>query len=1139
MTLKNILVANRGEIAVRIMRAAAELGIKSTGVHAQDDALSLHTRKCDLSVGLNGRGPAAYLDGASIIAAALEAGCDAVHPGYGFLSENAGFARACQKAGLTFIGPQPSVLELFGDKAAARQLAEKCNVPLLPGINHAATLEEARGFFEGLGDGEAMVIKAIHGGGGRGMRIVASLEELDDAYERCQSEARLAFGNGDVYVERRITRARHIEIQIVGDGSGDVIALGERECSLQRRHQKLVEIAPAPFLPEALRQRLTASALEMAKAIKYVSLGTFEFLVDAEDLSEESPFAFIEANARLQVEHPVTEEVMGVDLVQTQILIAGGAALADVGLNSDKPLSPRGFAIQTRINMEVMKADGTTKPTGGVLTTFEPSSGPGIRVDTFGYAGYRTSPSYDSLLAKQIVHSHSADFSVALAKAYRALCEFRIEGLQTNLSFLQNLLQHEALTTGALYTRFVDDHAAELAEDDTDHERLFFSQEMKAAAGGEKRTTGATIDASDPLAVLAHGKAEDGAPATVHAAEPVSSVAAARGPDGSFPIEAPIQGTIVSVDVAEGDLVQKGASLIVMEAMKMEHVIHAPESGYVRLLGVEAGDTIFEGHPLIFLEPAEGDKETAHAEIDVDLDFVRPDLQDVIDRHAFGLDENRPEAVAKRKKIGHRTARANIMDLCDEGSFAEYGSLALAAQRRRRSMEDLIKNTPGDGMVAGIGSVNGDLFDDKAAQVVAMSYDYTVLAGTQGKNNHTKKDRMFEIAEKQKLPVVFFTEGGGGRPGDTDGTGVAGLDCLAFHYFGRLSGLVPLVGVNAGRCFAGNASLLGCCDVIIATEDSTIGMGGPAMIEGGNLGIYRPEEVGPMSVQVPNGVVDIAVKDEEEAVVVAKKYLSYFQGTTRDYEVHDQRKLRTIIPENRLRIYDVREVIETICDVDSVLEIRRGFGPGMVTALGRIEGRPMGVIANNPEHLAGAVTSDGADKAARFMQLCDAFDIPILMLCDTPGIMVGPEAEKTGLVRHANRLFVTGGSLTVPFFTIILRKAYGLGAQAMAGGSFRAPIFSIAWPTGEVGGMGLEGAVKLGYRNELAAIEDPEERKKTFDDMVAASYERGKAINAASHLEFDDVIDPHDSRHWILSALKSAPPILPRVGKKRPMVDTW
>src|SRR5581483_1646116 len=512
-------------------------------------------------------------------------------------------------------------------------------------------------------------------------------------------------------------------------------------------------------------------------------------------------------------------------------------------------------------------------------------------------------------------------------------------------------------------------------------------------------------------------------------------------------------------------------------------------SGIVRRIAVAERDAVFEGHPLAFIEEAEVSVAESEAAEAVDPDYIRPDLAAVHERHHIGLDAARPDAVERRRRTGQRTARENIEDLCDPGSLVEYGPLVIAAQRRRRSIEDLIKRTPADGMIAGIGRVNGELFDESRSRCAVMSYDYTVLAGTQGSQNHRKKDRLFELAEKWRLPVVVFAEGGGGRPGDTDGLAFAGLDCMAFHYFGRLSGLVPLVGITSGRCFAGNAALLGCCDVIIATAGSNIGMGGPAMIEGGGLGIFRPEEVGPMEVQVPNGVVDVPVADEAEAVRVAKKYLSYFQGPLPRWECADQRVLRGLIPENRLRVYDVRAVIETLADRGSVLELRRQFGLGMVTALIRVEGRPLGLVANNPVHLAGAIDSAAADKAARFMQLCDAFDLPILFLCDTPGIMVGPEVEKTALVRHAARMFVIGASLSVPCFTIILRKGYGLGAQAMAAGSFKAPFFTVAWPTGEFGGMGLEGAVKLGYRNELAAVDDAAERKALFDKMVAKMYE--------------------------------------------------
>jgi acetyl-CoA carboxylase carboxyltransferase component len=414
-----------------------------------------------------------------------------------------------------------------------------------------------------------------------------------------------------------------------------------------------------------------------------------------------------------------------------------------------------------------------------------------------------------------------------------------------------------------------------------------------------------------------------------------------------------------------------------------------------------------------------------------------------------------------------------------------------------------------------------------------------VLAGTQGFQGHRKKDRLFELAERFRLPLVLFAEGGGGRPGDTAAPQVSGLEVMAFALFGRLSGLVPLVGIVSGRCFAGNAALLGCCDVIIATEDASIGMAGPAMIEGGGLGQFHPDEVGPVSVQAANGVIDVLVSDEAAAVAAARQYLGYFQGTKADFECPDQRRLRAAIPEDRLRAYDVRVVLDELVDTGSLLELRRGWAPGIITALARLEGLPVGFIVNNPRHLGGAIDADGADKAARFLQLCDAHDLPVVFLCDTPGFMVGPEAERTAQVRHFARMFVVGASITVPFVTVILRKGYGLGAQAMAGGSFRAPALTVAWPTGEIGGMGLEGAVQLGFRKELDAEADPDARQALYERLVAAAYRNGKALNAATHFEIDDVIDPADTRSRILATLRAAPAPLRREGKKRPCVDTW
>jgi acetyl-CoA carboxylase carboxyltransferase component len=523
-----------------------------------------------------------------------------------------------------------------------------------------------------------------------------------------------------------------------------------------------------------------------------------------------------------------------------------------------------------------------------------------------------------------------------------------------------------------------------------------------------------------------------------------------------------------------------------------------------------------------------------------DPDLIRPELAEVIARHSFGLDKNRPNAVAKRQQKNLRTARANVDDLCNAGSFIEYGALAIAAQRGRRSEDDLISKTPTDGLIAGIGSVNGSLFRDDKSRCMVMAYDYTVLAGTQGYFNHKKMDRMLKLAHEQRLPLVFFAEGGGGRPGDVDAIGVmvAGLDLSTFGSFARLSGRVPMVGVVSGHCFAGNAALLGCCDVIIATKNSNIGMGGPVMIEGGGLGVFQPEEVGPMDVQTQNGVVDMEVADDTEAVAVAKQYLSYFQGTTPQWEAADQLHLRDLIPESRKRTYDVRKVIKAMADTDSFLELRPKFGPGMITGFLKIEGRPFGVIANNCMHMAGAIEAEGADKVARLMQICNAHGLPILSLCDTPGFMVGPEIEKRAQVRHVCRMFVIGSHLSVPYFTIVLRRGYGLGAMAMAKGGFHESFFTAAWPTGEFGAMGLEGAVKAGFKKELAAIVDPHEREALYEKLVAQLYERGKAINMASYLEIDAVIDPADTRKWIMQGLKSIP-AQPNHKTTHSFVDPW
>ena len=594
---------------------------------------------------------------------------------------------------------------------------------------------------------------------------------------------------------------------------------------------------------------------------------------------------------------------------------------------------------------------------------------------------------------------------------------------------------------------------------------------------------------------------------------------------------------IVELRHQVGSKFNKGSVLLVTELMKMHHDITAPFSGRVREIHVKSDQVVEAGDPLVTVQQC--DILTSDT---VEAPTVKPERKDVTDlayRLAMLEDDARPDAVAKRRATGQRTARENVDDLMDADSLNEYGALAVAAQRRRLDLDELIKKSPADGIITATGTINADQFGADASRCAVMAVDYTVMAGTQGYFHHQKMDRLLHIAHENTLPIIMFAEGGGGRPNDLDTSEllVAQLNVPSFLMFAKMAGQAPRITIVSGYCFAGNAVFPGMSDVVIATRNSNIGMGGPAMIEGGGLGIFKPEEIGPSDVQSANGVIDILVEDEAEAVAAAKKVLGYFQGAVNAVECNDQNLLCEIIPEKRQTAYSIHQVIETLCDADSITELRSGFGKGMVTVLGRIDGKPFGIFANSPNHLGGAIDADGADKAARFLQLCETFGLPVISLCDTPGFMVGPETEQQAQVRHASRLFLVGANLSVPLFTILTRKGYGLGAMAMAGGSFHQPAFMAAWPSGEIGAMGLEGAVRLGARDKLAAIKDDEERKHAFNALVEELYERGKAINAASVLEFDAVIDPADTRNWILRGLNMVGPIKKSPGRR--YVDSW
>jgi len=673
MTLSKLLVANRGEIAVRIVRAAADMEISTVAIFPSDDAESLHVQQADEAVRLEGRGVASYLDIGQIVSAAVSTGCDSVHPGYGFLAENAGFAKACVEAGLIFVGPLAETLELFGDKVRARAIAVENDVPVLTGSGELKSVDEASAFLESLGDGGTMILKAVSGGGGRGARAVNDAADLKSLYAEATAEAMNAFGDGTLFAERLITRARHIEVQILGDGTGAVSNFGERECSIQRRYQKVMEVAPAPNLPDGLRTRIIDSAQRLAVAVNYRSLGTFEFLVDATDLTDDSEFSFIEVNARLQVEHTVTEAVTGIDLVEAQLNVAAGFSLGDLGLEQADVPSPRGFAIQARVNMETVTPDGRTLPSAGMLSAFDPPTGPGVRTDTFGYAGYSTSPSFDSLIAKVIGHSKSSDFGDAIRRTYRALSEFRIEGVSTNLAFLQNLLQHPDFAEMKIHTRFVDEQIATLAD----------------SSNGAHPKRFAELAAAKVIA----------APAVM---------ADVEGPEGTVGVVSPTQGIVAELNVAEGDSVRVGDQIAVLEAMKFFHTVAAEINGIVRMVAVEQGGTALQGQPLVFIEEldeadlgerTESEDTSSQRQIGWDAELDELALRTNL-AHQMGGENN----VAFHKGRGKLTVRERIDALVDPGSFEEIGTLAGSATYDADG--NLTGFTPAN-TVIGVSKING------------------------------------------------------------------------------------------------------------------------------------------------------------------------------------------------------------------------------------------------------------------------------------------------------------------------------------------------------------------------------------------------------------------------------------------------
>lgn len=1081
--MSTVLVANRGEIAIRIARAAREIGLSTVGIYAADDAASLHKSYVDQSRQLPGEGAAAYLAQDAIIAIARETGCTAVHPGYGFLSENADFARRCVAAGLRFIGPSSEVLEQFGDKISARRLAESIGVPVVPGTSRPTTLDEARAFAQAHG---AVMLKAIAGGGGRGMRAVRNPRELDEAFERCRSEAQQAFGNGNLYVETLLPAARHIEVQVVGDGTGAVCHLWERDCTIQRRHQKLVEIAPAPSLRPKLREQILAVAVKLAQHVEYRSLGTFEFLVRADD------FWFMEANPRLQVEHTITEEVTGVDLVQTQIRIALGATLADLGLLRPPPVD--GFAIQARVNLETLLPDGTPIPRAGRLTAYTPPSGPHVRVDGYGYAGYTTSLRYDPLLAKVVVRGRS--FKSAAINAGNALREFHIGGVPTNIPLLLSILQHPAVLSGEFDTALVGEHLPELLA-------AAATQVMFAPPASAVPDLPAT-----PAAGV--GEADIGEPE-----------------EGVVLVPAPMHGMVVTVSVKPGDVVGPGDGLMVLEAMKMEHVVRAAAGGTVLAVSVKVGEAAAEGAALVRIRQGEGAsaaprQETRAAEEDAGW---AKEVAEIERRKAFARAMGGPAKVARQRSEGKLTVRDRIDALIDPDSFREIGALTGFATYDEDG--ELTAVVPAN-FVAGTGRLDG-------RKIVIGADDFTLRAGSGDAAIHEKQIFAELYANQMRLPVVRLLDGASG------GGSVKMAQEQGFHYLPVNPGweavtdnlsLVPVVAACLGPTVGLGAARLVMSHLAIMVEGiGQIFTAGPPIVLSATRENLTKEELGGAAVHRNNGMVERFVGSEREAYDVLRRFLSYLPGSVFEMPPvvacddpceRSEEALLAAIPRNERRPYAIAPILDAVFDQGSVFPYAE-YGGSTFTALARLDGHPVGVITTDLSKGA-TMTAEGAMAAIRLVDLCETFHLPIVSLTDQAGMSIGTVAEQQGTIRYGARAITAIYQARVPQAELVLRRVFGVGG-AGAVNRHRANR-SWAWPSSAWGSLPQQGGIEAAFRAELATAPD----RDAAIARIARQLERiGSPFRTAERFGVQDVIDPRESRSLLCDWVKDAYRLLPEV----------
>jgi len=1116
-SLQRVLIANRGEIAIRVAAAAEALGMESVAVFPPMDASSLHVRAATTASALDGAGDgiAAYLNGSALVAAALAAGCDSVHPGYGFLSESAAFASQCAEAGLTFVGPSPATLALFGDKVRARALAQSVGVPVVPGSSGVASAVDAAAFARHAG--YPVMIKAAAGGGGRGMRVVTSAAEMDEAFARCTSEALAAFGDGTLFIERFVVRPRHIEVQVLGDTAGNVVHLQDRDCSVQVRHQKVIEIAPAAGLAPGLREQLFADAVALARAAGLSTAATIEFLVSPET----GEYFFIEGNARIQVEHTVTEQVTGVDLVQAQFRLAGGTLLASIGLGSQADVpTARGFAVQARV-----VARGV-----GALTGYKEPTGAGVRVDACGYAGYAPPPAFDPLFAKVIGQGLSLE--AAVDRTRRALREFHVSGLPTNIDELLAYLAMPSVRTGDARTTLVDETPAP-----------------------------APSAASGLVAFLAeHGQAH--APAGAAAAAPAFEDWTHE--PGNEVLRSPMTSTLLELRVAPGDAVVAGTAVAVVTAMKMETVVTSPCDGVVeRVVEAEAGASIAAGQPLVLVRPAAVDAAAARRNTE---DTWEPLLAEVDTlrgmAHARMAPGSTDPGVVRQRSRGKLTCRERIAELLDEGSFREVGSVAgFISYGDDGKVSEF---TPAN-HVGGTGTLEG-------RPVIVCADDFTSRGGHSDGAIGTKSTHLDRLSMELGIPSIRLLDGssGGGSVAtmvpqqrkegeataqESDGAIKAGKprvsgsggSFLPGHLFSKMYAdqlaSVPVVNVLMGSVVGLGAAkaVLGHFSVMIR-DTAQLFVAGPPVVRHAVGYEVTKEDLGGWHIHCRNGSVDNLAETEEDALAQTRRFLSYLPqsvdevapSVTPGPDDHADRRdeeLLTIIPRKRTMTFDMRRAIELMADRGSFFEIGPLWGTDQIVGFARFAGRVVGVLASDSRHPnGGAMTADGCSKLIRHLDLCDLFHIPILNLVDSPGFAVGIDHEIASTIRRGGEWMVAFAQVTAPVCTVIMRRSFGV-----AGNNFATPreqpSVRYVWPAADMGGIPPEGGIEAAYKRQLAEAPDPE----AFRAELMARIESARGpLGPLSKFQVEEMIDPRDTRRLVCEWLDIAYRVVSRPNRLGP-----